>query len=99
MNQLLCSMYVFQNCTVYKFSIGPPLFNLEICLILICLGSVAQEGAYVSSVSPGCIGYGGGAITILGDGFATDGFSQFDPTKGNQVQGNLIQCYTQRMRL
>ena len=54
----------------------------------IYLGSVAQD-AYVSSVSPGCIGYGGGAITILGDGFATDGFSQFDPTKGNQVHKEI----------
>ena len=31
------------------------------------------------------IGYGGGTIVIEGDVFATDGFSQFDPSKGNKV--------------
>ena len=52
---------------------------------------MAQNGTgYVSSVSPGCIGYGGGAVTILGDGFATDGFSQFDPSKGNQVDAESL---------
>ena len=31
------------------------------------------------------IGWGGGTIVIEGDGFATDAFSQFDPSKGNKV--------------
>ena len=39
----------------------------------------------VTSISPTEIGYGGGTITIFGSGFATDGFSQFDPIKGNKV--------------
>ena len=39
----------------------------------------------MDSISPGRIGNGGGAITILGDGFAADAFSQFDASKGNKV--------------
>ena len=39
----------------------------------------------VTSISPNRIGLGGGTITINGEGFATDGFSQFDPEKGNKV--------------
>ena len=39
----------------------------------------------VTSIEPYRIGYGGGTIHIHGEGFATDGFSQFDPTKGNKV--------------
>ena len=40
----------------------------------------------VTSISPSRIGLGGGTININGDGFATDGFSQFDPDKGNKVR-------------
>ena len=39
----------------------------------------------VTSIEPYRIGYGGGTIHIHGEGFATDGFSQFDPSKGNKV--------------
>jgi hypothetical protein len=46
---------------------------------------LAVDGAVVTSISPTQIGYGGGTITIFGSGFATDGFSQFDPIKGNKV--------------
>ena len=49
------------------------------------LGAVA--GKRVNSISPSQIGNGGGAVTILGDGFAADGFSQFDASKGNKVKG------------
>ena len=43
-------------------------------------------GARVTSIDPRTIGEGGGTIVIHGDGFATDGFSQFDPSKGNKVK-------------
>ena len=43
-------------------------------------------GASVTSIDPRDIGEGGGTIVIHGDGFATDGFSQFDPSKGNKVK-------------
>ena len=44
-------------------------------------------GGRVSSIDPRHIGEGGGTIVIHGEGFATDGFSQFDPSKGNKVRG------------
>ena len=44
-------------------------------------------GAIVTSIDPTNIGEGGGTIVIHGEGFATDGFSQFDPSKGNKVRG------------
>ena len=48
----------------------------------------------VTSISSNRIGFGGGTIVIEGDGFATDAFSQFDPTKGNKVSQNfLFQIY------
>ena len=40
----------------------------------------------MTSISPNSIGEGGGTIVIHGEGFATDGFSQFDPSKGNKVR-------------
>ena len=43
------------------------------------------ETARVTSISNNRIGLGGGMITINGEGFATDAFSQFDPSKGNKV--------------
>ena len=43
--------------------------------------------ARVTSLSVNRIGLGGGMITINGEGFATDAFSQFDPSKGNKVSG------------
>ncbi len=43
--------------------------------------------ARVTSLSVNRIGLGGGMITINGEGFATDAFSQFDPSKGNKVRG------------
>ena len=42
----------------------------------------------MSSITPTRIGLGGGAVTILGEGFAEDAFSQFDPSKGNQVSNS-----------
>ena len=39
----------------------------------------------VTSISVDRIGLGGGMIIINGEGFATDAFSQFDPSKGNKV--------------
>ena len=42
-------------------------------------------GATVTRLNTDRIGWGGGTIVIEGDGFATDGFSQFDPSKGNKV--------------
>ena len=47
----------------------------------------------VTSISPDRIGYGGGTININGDGFATDGFSQFDPDKGNKVCTGCTRFY------
>ena len=47
---------------------------------------IVLASTIVTSISPDRIGYGGGTINIHGEGFATDGFSQFDPTKGNKVQ-------------
>ena len=44
-------------------------------------------GAIVTSIDPTNIGEGGGTIVIHGEGFATDAFSQFDPSKGNKVRG------------
>ena len=52
------------------------------CLVFI--GLISGD-AVVTSISPDRIGLGGGTININGDGFATDGFSQFDPDKGNKV--------------
>jgi hypothetical protein len=46
---------------------------------------IVLASTIVTSISPDRIGYGGGTINIHGEGFATDGFSQFDPTKGNKV--------------
>ena len=48
--------------------------------------AIVLASTIVTSISPDRIGYGGGTISINGEGFATDGFSQFDPTKGNKVQ-------------
>merc|ERR1712223_342265 len=39
----------------------------------------------VTDVQPRRIGYGGGAVTIHGQGFSEDVFSQFDPVLGNKV--------------
>ena len=44
-----------------------------------------MSGARVTSIDPRHIGEGGGTIVIHGDGFATDAFSQFDPSKGNKA--------------
>ena len=49
------------------------------------------ETARVTSISNNRIGLGGGMITINGEGFATDAFSQFDPSKGNKV-GESYTC-------
>ena len=49
--------------------------------------AIVLASTIVTSISPERIGYGGGTINIHGEGFATDGFSQFDPTKGNKVRG------------
>ena len=57
-------------------------------LIFIFLGIVLPS-TIVTSISPDRIGYGGGTINIHGEGFATDGFSQFDPNKGNKVCAGL----------
>ena len=48
--------------------------------------AIVLASTIVTSISPDRIGYGGGTISIHGEGFATDGFSQFDPTKGNKVR-------------
>ena len=48
------------------------------------LGVVTSK-TVVTSISPSDIGLGGGTVNIHGDGFATDGFSQFDQLKGNKV--------------
>ena len=50
---------------------------------------LALGNSVVTSISPDRIGLGGGTININGDGFATDGFSQFDPDKGNKVRNML----------
>ena len=55
------------------------------------LGLVMAETARVTSISNNRIGLGGGMITINGEGFATDAFSQFDPSKGNKV-GESYTC-------
>ena len=39
----------------------------------------------VTDLSPRRIGYGGGAVTINGEGFSEDVFNQFDPVLGNKV--------------
>lgn len=49
------------------------------------LGS-CRGGAIVTEVTPRAIGYGGGAVTILGEGFSEDVFNQFDPILGNKVK-------------
>ena len=54
--------------------------------LLLGPGVVTHGSTIVTSIEPDRIGYGGGTINIHGEGFATDGFSQFDPTKGNKVQ-------------
>ena len=41
--------------------------------------------AVVTKVEPRRIGYGGGVVTIHGDGFSEDVFNQFDPILGNKV--------------
>ena len=41
--------------------------------------------AIVTDLSPRRIGYGGGAVTINGEGFSEDVFNQFDPVLGNKV--------------
>ena len=53
--------------------------------------AIVLASTIVTSISPERIGYGGGTINIHGEGFATDGFSQFDPTKGNKVRGKKIE--------
>ena len=53
------------------------------------LSGIVLASTIVTSISPDRIGYGGGTINIHGEGFATDGFSQFDPTKGNKVCAGL----------
>ena len=50
---------------------------------------IVLASTIVTSISPDRIGYGGGTINIHGEGFATDGFSQFDPNKGNKVCAGL----------
>ena len=47
---------------------------------------VCRGAAIVSSIEPRYIGYGGGAITIYGEGFSEDVFNQFDPILGNKVE-------------
>ena len=59
-------------------------FVFHVFFISIFLGIVLAS-TIVTSISPDRIGYGGGTINIHGEGFATDGFSQFDPNKGNKV--------------
>ena len=51
-------------------------------------GLVYGETPVVTSINVNRIGWGGGMVVITGEGFATDAFSQFDPTKGNKV-GNI----------
>ena len=41
--------------------------------------------AIVTDLSPRRIGFGGGAVTINGEGFSEDVFNQFDPVLGNKV--------------
>ena len=60
-------------------------------LLTSSLGLVMAETARVTSISNNRIGLGGGMITINGEGFATDAFSQFDPSKGNKV-GESYTC-------
>ena len=48
-------------------------------------GLVYGETPVVTSINVNRIGWGGGMVVITGEGFATDAFSQFDPTKGNKV--------------
>jgi len=55
----------------------------------ICLDGV-RPNPIVTSVQPVNIGYGGGTITILGDGFSEDVFNQFDPVLGNKVRNRFI---------
>ena len=47
---------------------------------------MAHGTARVTNINVRNIGLGGGTIVIEGEGFATDGFSQFDPNKGNKVR-------------
>ena len=58
----------------------------SINMICFVLGG-CQGGAKVTSIEPRYIGYGGGAVTIYGDGFSEDVFNQFDPVLGNKVRG------------
>merc|ERR1712142_652491 len=50
-------------------------------------GALGQSLAspIVTDLSPRRIGYGGGAVTINGEGFSEDVFNQFDPVLGNKV--------------
>jgi len=50
-------------------------------------GAIGQSLAspIVTDLSPRRIGYGGGAVTINGEGFSEDVFNQFDPVLGNKV--------------
>ena len=58
-------------------------------LIFSLLAGLVFGTARVTSLSVNRIGLGGGMITINGEGFATDAFSQFDPSKGNKVSGKM----------
>lgn len=60
------------------------LVKILFALIYFIIGLISGTPK-VTSINVNRIGRGGGTIVIEGEGFATDGFSQFDPTKGNKV--------------
>ena len=69
-------------------------FCFHFFLLLSSVSGLVFGTARVTSLSVNRIGLGGGMITINGEGFATDAFSQFDPSKGNKVRGCfLFQIY------
>lgn len=63
---------------------------MGLVLAALALPRLASTASVVTNIDPNRIGYGGGTINIHGDGFATDAFSQFDPSKGNKVDNNLF---------
>ena len=54
-------------------------------LISLLFSGQSFGSAIVTDVNPRSIGYGGGAVTINGEGFSEDVFNQFDPVLGNKV--------------
>ena len=59
---------------------------LELCFIFQTNFTGQSFGSpIVTDLKPKRIGYGGGAVTINGEGFSEDVFNQFDPVLGNKV--------------